>query len=218
MSNKSAQAKRIKSEQGENTAASTLVYDIDQRRYINIGKYCTLACEFCPKTMGDPIVHDYYLGLEKQPDAQDIISQLPYDPNIEEYVFCGYSEPTLRLKPLIQIAEHIKAMGGKVRINTDGLANLAHKKNVLPELAQVADALSISLNAQNKTVYDKHCKPGIPGAYEALIEFIELAPAYISDVTITAIKGLEGVDIEACKAIAAQYGVKFRQRELDIVG
>lgn len=199
-------------------AKDTLIYDIEDRRYINIGKHCTLACTFCPKTHNDPVVHNYYLGLSKQPEAQAIIDLLPNDKSISEYVFCGYSEPTLRLKPLIEIARHIKSMGGRVRVNTDGLANLAHKKNVLPELAPHVDALSISLNAQNKAVYDKHCQPGLPNAYEALLAFIELAPAYIDDVSITAINGLDGVNIAACKAIAKKYGVKFRQRELDIVG
>ena len=201
-----------------NSIADRLIYDIQDRRYINVGKHCTLACTFCPKTHGDPTVHNYYLGLSKQPAAQDIIAQLGKVSDFSEYVFCGYSEPTLRLKPLIEIATAIKNQGGRVRVNTDGLANLVHKRNVLPELATCIDALSISLNAQNQQVYDFHCQPGIPGAYTALREFIALAPQYINDITLTAINNLEGVDIEACKEIAHLHSVKFRQRELDILG
>jgi TatD family-associated radical SAM protein len=200
------------------TLADRLVYDIDDRRYINIGKHCTLACTFCPKTQGNPVVHEYYLGLKKQPDEKDIIAQLGKVADFSEYVFCGYSEPTLRLKPLIAIATEIKKQGGRVRVNTDGLANLAHKRNVLPELANCVDALSISLNAQNQEVYDHHCQPGLVGAYPALLEFIRLAPQYIDDVTVTAIQGLEDVDIEKCKQIAQDSGVKFKQRNLDAVG
>jgi len=201
-----------------NIVTERLIYDIQDRRYINIGKHCTLACTFCPKTHGDPIVHNYYLGLSKQPDTQDIIAQLGKVGDFSEYVFCGYSEPTLRLKPLLEIASAIKSKGGRVRVNTDGLANLVHKRNVLPELATCVDALSISLNAQNQQVYDLHCQPGLPAAYTALREFIALAPQYIDDITLTAINNLAGVDIEACKEIARFHGVNFRQRELDILG
>jgi uncharacterized RDD family membrane protein YckC len=37
-------------------------------------------------------------------------------------------------------------------------------------------------------------------------------------VTATAVEGLEGVDIDACKQIASSYGVAFRKRVLGIVG
>jgi TatD family-associated radical SAM protein len=125
----------------------------------------------------------------------------------------------LRLKELMIIARWIKANGGpRVRVNTDGLANLVHKRNVLPELATSVDALSISLNAQNEALYIKHCVPGIPGSWQALLDFISLAPHYISDVTVTAIDGLEGVDIAACERIALERGAKFRRRVLDVVG
>jgi TatD family-associated radical SAM protein len=105
-----------------------------------------------------------------------------------------------------------------VRINTDGLANLVHRRNVLPELATCVDALSVSMNAQDEQVYAQHCLPALPGSFEAMLDFLTLAPRYIADVSATAIAGLEGVDIAACEAIATRLGVKFRRRELDVVG
>ena len=38
------------------------------------------------------------------------------------------------------------------------------------------------------------------------------------EVTLTAIDGLEGVDVAACEKIARDIGVKFRRRVLDVVG
>ena len=116
------------------------------------------------------------------------------------------------------MAKHVKAQGVKVRLNTDGLANRVHKHNVLPELGQYIDSISVSMNAQNETVYEKHCHPSLAGSYQAMLDFLQQALFYISDVTATAIDGLEGVDVQQCAAIAQALGVKFRRRVLDVVG
>ena len=201
-----------------NSSHDQLVYDIGNKRYINLGKHCTLKCTFCPKTQGNWDLHEYNLSLHQQPKAQDIIELIGDPKKFEEIVFCGYSEPTLRLKELLLVAQTIKDQGGRVRLNTDGLANLVHQRNVLPELAQCVDALSISMNAHTEEIYNKHCQPGLPKAFDAMLEFIELATKYIDDVTATAIDGLEGVDIAICQQMAEQRGAKFRRRVLDIVG
>jgi len=203
-----------------------LVYDIGDKRYINLTDRCTLSCQFCPKF--SPVfedqphqLHEYDLTLSVRPEVDEIIQQLGDPKQIADYdqfVFCGYGEPTLRLKPLLEIARYIKSHGGTVRINTDGLGNLANKRNILPELAECIDALSVSLNAQNEDIYKQHCVPALDGSYQALLDFLKLAPDYIADTTATAIHGLEGVDVEACEQIAIQCGVKFRKRELDAVG
>ncbi|MCB1859069.1 MAG: TatD family nuclease-associated radical SAM protein [Gammaproteobacteria bacterium] len=195
-----------------------LSYVIGDSLYLNITDRCTLACEFCPKTQGIPRVHDYDLTLEQRPEVADIIASIGDPARYRQVVFCGFGEPTLRLKVLLEVARYVKSRGGSVRVNTDGLANLFHKRNVLPEMAACVDALSVSLNAQNSEVYDRHCVPALKGSYEAMKEFLRLAPTYIPDTTATAINGLDGVDIAACRKLAEELGVKFRQRELDKVG
>jgi TatD family-associated radical SAM protein len=196
----------------------TLVYDIERKRYVNLTNACTLRCAFCPKYNGSTQVHEYDLELKKQPRPTDIILSLGDLSEVEEVVFCGYGESTLRLKPLLEVAAYVKSQGVPVRLNTDGLGNLVHGRNILPELAQVVDSLSISLNAQNEQVYDQHCLPTKQGAYQAVRDFIKLAPKYFTNVDVSAINGLEGVDIEACREIAESAGARFKQRELDIVG
>ncbi|KOR27477.1 radical SAM protein, partial [Achromatium sp. WMS2] len=135
-----------------------------------------------------------------------------------EVVFCGYGEPTLRLKVLLEVAKFIKQHGGQVRVNTDGLADLVHKGKALPALGQWVDALSVSLNAQTEDIYNRHCCPQLPGAYQAVLKFLAQAPKFIPSITATAISGLPGVDIQACQQLATSLGVKFRQRTLDVVG
>jgi hypothetical protein len=51
-----------------------------------------------------------------------------------------------------------------------------------------------------------------------MLQFLRDAPKYIPEVTATAIEGLEGVDIPACRQLAQSLGVGFRKRLLDEVG
>ncbi len=195
-----------------------LVYDIEDRRYINLSSSCTLKCQFCPKTQGHPTVHQYDLTLHEKKNVEDYTRAIGDPTKYTEIVFCGFGEPTLRFKELLAISHWIKENGGMVRVNTDGLANLVYKRNVLPEMGKCVDALSISMNAQNEEIYNKHCQPSLAGSYQAMLDFIEEAPKYISDVTASAIDGLEGVDIEACEKLANERHVKFRRRVLNNVG
>jgi TatD family-associated radical SAM protein len=193
-------------------------YQIDNSLYISITDRCTLECAFCPKTHGDMTVKGYDLSFNHRPTTEEIIASIDDPARYDEVVFCGYGEPTMRFNVLLEVARNVKARGGRVRLNTDGLSNLVHKHDTLPELAGCVDALSVSLNAQNSEVYDRHCRPNLPGSYEAVLEFLREAPKHIQDVTATAIDGLEGVDIPACEALAKELGVKFRRRVLNEVG
>ncbi|MCU7882341.1 MAG: TatD family nuclease-associated radical SAM protein [Candidatus Thiodiazotropha sp. (ex Lucinoma aequizonata)] len=198
--------------------AQQISYQIDNNLYLSITDRCTLECAFCPKTLGDMTVKGYDLTINHRPTAEEVIASIDDPTQYEEVVFCGYGEPTLRLNVLLEVARHIKLQGGQVRVNTDGLCNLVHKHNTLPELGECVDSLSISLNAQNQEIYDLHCRPNLPGSYEAMLDFIREAPSYIADVTVSAVDGLEGVDIPACEAITKAMKVKFRRRTLNQVG
>jgi TatD family-associated radical SAM protein len=193
-------------------------YQIEDRLYLNITDRCTLGCSFCPKNCGSMQLHDYDLSLDHRPSAEEVIESIDDVSAYAEFVFCGYGEPTLRLKVLLEVARYLKEHGGKVRVNTDGLANHVHKRNVLPELGKYVDSLSISLNAQNEEIYNRHCLPAMEESYQAMLDFLQQAPQYIKNVTATAVEGLEGVDIAACEQIASSYGIPFRKRVLGIVG
>ena len=62
------------------------------------------------------------------------------------------------------------------------------------------------------------CRPAIPGSYLAMLDFLPEAPRYIRDVSASAIDGLDGVDIDACRRLAEQRGTRFKRRVLDVVG
>jgi len=195
-----------------------IAYPIRNSLYLSINDRCTLVCDFCPKTHGDYQVQGYDLEMNHRPGVEEILRNIPELEPYDEIVFCGYGEPTLRLKTLISVAHELKHKGMQIRLNTDGLGNLVHKRNILPDLSGVIDRVSISMNAQNEEVYNRHCQPQLAGSYQAMLEFVRQAPGYINDVTVTAINGLAGVDIELCRQLAEEMGVKFRERELDRVG
>ncbi len=196
----------------------TLAYTIGDKLYLNVTDRCTLRCTFCPKHVSQPRVRGYDLSLGTRPEVRDLIAAIGDPARYREVVFCGFGEPTLRLKPVLEISEYIHSRHGRVRINTDGLANLVHKRNVLPELSGRIDALSVSMNAHSEAVYNQHCRPALRGSYEAMLRFLEQSPRYVKEVTATAIDGLQSVDINACQRLASARGVQFRRRVLDVVG
>jgi TatD DNase family protein len=197
-----------------------IAYTIRDALYLNITNRCTLACTFCPK-FDDFMVKGHYLKLTAEPAIPEVIAAIGDATAFSEVVFCGYGEPTLRLDALIEIARTIKAQGAHVRLNTDGLANLVHGRDVIPELAPCIDSVSVSLNAHDAPTYAKYCPSGTrtrDGAYEAVKAFIRAAKGRIADVQATAVT-LPDVDIEACRRIAEdELGVRFRARPLNNVG
>ncbi len=199
-------------------STQTISYQIEDRLYLSITDHCTLVCEFCPKTQGVMQVHDFDLTVDHRPEFTEIVESIGDPAEYTQIVFCGFGEPTLRLKVLLEVAHWIKQRGGTIRINTDGLANLVHKHNVVPEMVGLIDELSISMNGQNEEVYNRHCQPQLEGSFEAMLDFLRAAAGRIPLVTATAIDGLDGVDIEACRRLTDECGVGFRARKLDIVG
>ncbi len=197
-----------------------IAYELHGNCYLNITDHCTLRCAFCPKFNKTFEVQGYDLRLKFEPSVDEILAAVGDPSRYKEIVFCGLGEPTLRLDVLLQVARQLKQQGAKIRLNSDGLASLVHGRDVAPELAGLVDALSISMNAQNEAVYNRHCRPKkeYPGAYQAMLEFASKAKAFVPSVTLTAIDGLDGVDVEACGKIASELGVQFRGRKLDVVG
>jgi TatD DNase family protein len=136
----------------------------------------------------------------------------------DEVVFCGYGEPLLRLDLVKAVASFLKQKNILVRINTDGQANLVHERNILPELAGLVDSISVSLNAPDAATYQEICRSefGEMG-YDALKDFILEAKKYIPSVTATAVT-LPGIDIAACRKVADELQVDFRERVYNEVG
>ncbi|NTW66364.1 MAG: radical SAM protein, partial [Nitrospirae bacterium] len=184
---------------------------------LNVTNRCTSACTFCVRYFTD-FVKGHNLRLKDEPTADELIREIGDPKKFDEIVFCGYGEPLLRLDVVKAVATEVKKKGGKVRIDTNGHGNLIHKRNILPELAGLVDAVSVSLNAQNAELYEKISQPKFgAAAYDAVKEFIREAKKYIPDVVATVVT-VPGVDVEACRRIADELGAKLRVREYNVVG
>ncbi|HSL92612.1 MAG TPA: TatD family hydrolase [Candidatus Limnocylindrales bacterium] len=193
-------------------------YKIRNSLYLNITNRCTNACTFCAKR-DDYHVKGHYLKLPGEPSVEEILAEVGDPTQYDEIVFCGFGEPLLRLGDVMTIAKSLKAKGAKIRVNTDGLANLVHGRNVLPELSGLVDALSVSLNAPDAETYARLC-PNRYGAasFPALLDFLREAPRHVPSVTATAV-ALPGLDPDAVRRLAETIdGVAFRLRPFAEVG
>lgn len=198
-------------------SSSKIAYRIRNSLYLNITNRCSNHCTFCPK-FDEFTVKGHNLLLDHEPGFEEVMAAIGQPEGIEEIVFCGFGEPLLRLELVKQVAQALKQRGYPIRINSDGQANLAHERNILPELAGLVDSISISLNAPEATTYGKLCNtPFGESGYQAVCDFLQEAPRYIPDVTATAVT-IPGVDIDACRRVAEGLGVKFRVREYAEVG
>ncbi len=193
-------------------SSTKMAYQISNSLYLNITNRCSNSCIFCPK-FKDFDFNGNNLQLEHEPGFEEVMAAIDTPDTIEEIVFCGYGEPLIRLELVKQLACELKHRGYRIRINTDGQANLAHGRNILPELAGLVDSISISLNAQDSSTYKRLCKtPFNDDGYMGVTDFIREATRHIDDVTATVVN-LPGVDTEECRIIAKALGARFRVRE-----
>jgi len=200
----------------------TITYEYEGALYVNLTNKCNCNCEFClrhGKAEGSIYTEDS-LWLEREPTREEALdSFLGRDVcSYREIVFCGYGEPTYRLDDLLWLVDELKARFADklppVRINTNGHANLINGRNVCPELQGRIHTLSISLNATNAADYVSLCHP-IQGeaAYGAMLDFARESATYVPQVILTIVdKDKTAQEIEQCKAIANQLGVKLRIR------
>lgn len=197
----------------------TIVYELYGKTYINLTNSCTNECEFCIRDIKDNVVgnnmwleHDNIIG-------DDVIEALlaKKDNLKDEIVYCGYGEPTLRLSALIKSAKFIKEnfKNKKIRLNTNGHGNLVYKADIVPQLAQYIDSVSVSLNAQDEKTYNQISKPKIKNAYQGMLDFVKKCKENGIETTVTIVTHFKDyeIDVEKCRQIANDLGVKFRERE-----
>lgn len=188
-----------------------LAYPIGNALYLNITNRCTNKCIFCVRNL-KPGVAGYDLWLDEDPSSEEVIEYIGSPSNYEEVVFCGYGEPLIRLEVVKKVSEYIKLHDVPVRVDTNGLANLYHGWNILPELEGLIDYISISLNAENAQKYNEICRPcfGVK-SYEYLLDFIKESKKYIPHVRLTVVD-LPEVDISKCREIAKKFEVGLHIR------
>jgi TatD DNase family protein len=197
--------------------SETIAYKIRNSLYLNITNRCSNSCTFCAK-FEDFTVKGHHLQLNHEPSAKEVLDAIGNRDDFDEVVFCGYGEPLIRLDLIKEVATELKKSGHRIRINTDGQANLVHGRNILPELAGIIDTVSVSLNTSDPAQYLNLCRtPFGDQGFMGVCDFLREAPAFIPNVVATAVTVPE-IDIEAVRRLAESLGVSFREREYAEVG
>ncbi len=197
-----------------------IVYRFHNALYINLTNRCPNSCVFCIKTKFAMRFDKYDLNLcGQEPSCDEVVSALQKEmaqEPVKEIVFCGYGEPTMRLKVLLETAEKIKQLypSVKLRLNTVGLGSLVNGRDISGELAKNIDEISISLNSPDSQEWLKIVRPKPEYAaqgYQAMLDFIRACAPKIN--TIVSIVDKQNIDVEKTKKLAQSLGAKLRIRE-----
>ena len=191
---------------------NTISYVYGDNLYLNITNRCMMACPYCIKHKWANDFRGNDLKLKKEPTVREVIKSIGDPKKYNEIIFCGYGDALVSPEYVVEISKWIKENGGKVRINTAGLANRYHGKNILPALNGFVDVISISLNGSNPKEFNEFNRPMFKEeSFDEIIKFAKLAKEYIPAVVITAVE-LPGLDISKIEKIAKDAGINFRVR------
>ncbi len=194
-----------------------IIYTYAGSAYMNITNKCPCSCVFCIRSNGDGLGSAESLWLKKDPTIDEIKAEIdsfdftPYN----EVVFCGYGEPTEALDNLIEAARYLKEKHSlKIRLNSNGLADLVNGKPTAHLLEGIVDSISISLNAPDAESYQRVTRSKFGAdAFPALLKFAEDCKKYIPSVKFTLVDVISEEEIERCKEIADKMGIPLRVRE-----
>jgi len=186
-------------------------YIYNDKLYLNITNQCTNNCCFCIRNSNYGVGHDLF--LDREPTAAEILDAIEKLQVSDEVTFCGFGEPLLRPEIISEVAKKIKKKyGSKIRINTNGLAEKALNKKILPSLEGIVDTISISLNAHDAETYCKVCSPQTGrDSYQAVLDFARESKKYIPHVVLSVVD-IPEVDTEKCKQVSEALGIELRIR------
>lgn len=203
----------------------TLVYRYRTGLYVNLTNRCPTACAFCIKGKWKMGYRGSDLDLGgREPDAPDYAARIKeawLQEPFGELVFCGYGEPTMRLRTLLDIAKAVRSgslaplpKGLRIRLNTNGLGNLVNGRDIVPELKGLVDSAHVSLNTAEPAQWLALMRPApeyAEGGFESALSFASEAARVLPETVVTAIDGV-GADMEKVRALAARIGAELRVR------
>ena len=185
--------------------------------YVNLTNRCNCACVFCLRDK-KVMAAESSLWLEREPSVAEVKAELDAAPwqVISEVVFCGFGEPTLRLPELLELLRYVKKIQPEIptRLNTNGLGELEHGREIAAEFENILDVASISLNAATAEKYFAltRAKFGIK-SFEAMLTFAEHMKKFVPSVVLTVVdKVTPPEEIEVCRKICAERGLTLRVR------
>ena len=192
-----------------------ILYTSKNSVYANITNKCNCSCTFCIRSQKDGIGSADTLWHEKNPSKDVVLDAIRnYDfTGFDELVFCGYGEPTCALDTLLEAAKIAKEEKGlRTRLNTNGLGNEENGRNIVSELAEVIDSVSISLNAPDSARYQEVSRPKYENGFDKMVDFAKKCKEKIKDVKWSIVDVLPNEDIERCRQLSENTGIELRIR------
>lgn len=194
-----------------------ILYKVHDNLYVNLTNKCPCACTFCLRQNMDHVGESASLWLEREPSFEEVKNAFAaFDMKAyRELVFCGFGEPTEALDVLIKTAQYVKnTWDKKIRLNTNGLGNLIHGRNIVPELAGLIDTVSISLNTPNEKRYHAIVRSRFgEQSFQAMIDFAKECTKYIPQVVMSTVDTtITKEEEKECQAICDAIGATYRIR------
>ena len=197
----------------------TITYEASGRDglYINLTNRCPCNCTFCLRNHADGVYGSDSLWLDHDPSFEEICESIDQRDlkQYREVVFCGYGEPMERLDVLLKVAAYIKSRQPvKIRINTNGLADLIYGDRTAPKLKGLIDVVSISLNATNAEEYQKIVRPSFgAGSFDAMLAFAKDCVQFVPEVVMTVVDVVTSPEEqEKSRQICESIGAALRVR------
>ena len=196
----------------------TITYEYGDNLYVNPTNRCNFNCEFCLRKNGnDGSIYTHNLWLKREPGLEEIFELLAqWDlSRYSELVFCGYGEPTERLDVLAAVARHAKErFGCRVRVNTNGMADLIWGRDTSADFAGIVDVVSISLNSPDPEKYQAVVRSRFgEKSFHAMLAFAQNVKRYVPEVVLTTVETvLTKEEEERCAEICRNIGVTYRIR------
>lgn len=187
--------------------------------YVNLTNRCPCSCTFCLRQTKE-MQESNSLWLKEEPTVDEVIKEFQkYDLNdFKEVVFCGFGEPMERVDDVIQIADVLKLYRKDlpIRINTNGLGNLIHQRDITPLLKGRIDIVSISLNAPDAKEYLELTRNKFGNeSFQAMLDFAKECLKYVPHVVMSVVDIIGQEKIEKCQKICDDIGVKLRVRPFE---
>lgn len=193
-----------------------IIYRYKDQVYFNITNQCPCRCTFCIRSHGNAVGDAQNLWLKQEPSLKEIKEAIDaYDfGECKEVIFCGYGEPTMALETLIAVSRYVKERYPfRIRLNTNGLSDLIHKRSTAKEICEAVDCVSISLNMPDAESYTEIVRP-VYGevSFDAMLKFAVDCKKYLEDVRFTVVDVIGEEKVRESQKLAQRLGIPLRVR------
>ena len=167
--------------------------------YINLTNRCNCDCVFCLRQKKS-MAKDSSLWLEREPTVDEVKAELD----------------AIRLAELLELLTYVRKIRPDIptRLNTNGLGELYHGREIVADFENILDTASISLNAATAEKYFRITRAayGIK-SFAAMLTFAEHMKNFVPHVVLTVVdKVTPPEEISACKKICDERGLTLRVR------